>query len=254
MGEIRLSLIIGISLLLAGINGAANAAGTTPPFIRADNSITLANEPAAGLFLVAHRTLDDPHFRQSVIYLLQHGPLGSLGLIVNRPSGLKLSDAVSGIKDADTTPRRMFFGGPVEISTVWMLIRDEQESRLVQHIADDVYLSGDRTVLDRLLNEKKPDDSLHFYLGHAGWLPGQLTLEIKQGDWYVIHTDPAVIFSADPGSIWTRLIEKLDPSGIYAGDGKTEDPRAGASSRMPPLIDLTSQFGSTGEGNTDLSG
>jgi len=243
MGEIRPSLIIGTILLLAGIHCGANAAGATLPFSHADNSLTLAKEPAAGLFLVARRGLDDPHFRRCVIYLLQHGSPGSLGLIVNRPSGLKLTDTISNIKDANAPPRRMFFGGPVEISTVWMLIRDTQESRLVRHIADDVYFSGDRTILDRLLNEKKPDNALHFYLGHAGWLPGQLALEIKQEDWYVIHTDPAVIFSADPGSIWKRLIEKLDPSGIYAGDDKTMDTPTAAFSRIPQVIDLKSQPG-----------
>lgn len=243
MSEIRPSLIIGAIMMLAGIHCGANAAGVTLPFSRTDNSLTLAKEPAAGLFLVARRGLDDPHFRRCVIYLLQHGSQGSLGLIVNRPSGLNLDDAISNIKDANTPPRRMFFGGPVEISTVWMLIRDTQESRLVRHIADDVYFSGDRTILDRLLNEKKPDDALHFYLGHAGWLPGQLALEIKQEDWYVIHTDPAVIFSTDPGSIWKRLIEKLDPSGIYAGGDNTMDTPAAAYSRIPPVIDLTSQPG-----------
>jgi putative transcriptional regulator len=217
MGKIRLSLIIGITLLFAGIPGGTHSAPASVPFIRADASLTRANEPATGLFLVARRTLTDPHFRHSVIYLLQHGAPGTLGLVVNRPSGLTLSDAVSGIQDMDTPPRRVFFGGPVELTTVWMLIRDEEESRLVQHIADDIYLSGDRTVLDRLLAERKPDDALHFYMGHAGWLPGQLQLEIAQEDWYVIHADPALIFSADPQSIWNRLIEKLDPSGIYAG-------------------------------------
>jgi putative transcriptional regulator len=217
MGETRLALIIAVILLLTGIPSGMIAAARALPFIHASNSIVQAKEPAAGLFLVARRTLDDPHFRQSVIYLLKHGSLGSLGVIVNRPTELDLSDAVSGIKDGNATPRRVFFGGPVEISTVWMLIRDEQESRLVQHIADDIYLSGDRTVLDRLLSEKKPENALHFYMGHAGWLPGQLALEIKQENWYVIQTDPAVIFTADPGSIWKRLIEKLDPSGIYAG-------------------------------------
>ncbi len=72
-------------------------------------------------------------------------------------------------------------------------------------------------VLDRLLAEKKPDNALHFYLGHAGWTPGQLTLEIEREEWYIVDADPAVIFSADPESIWKRLIEKIDPSGIIAG-------------------------------------
>jgi putative transcriptional regulator len=220
MGVVRTSLIIGSILLLNAIAAGIDASSTAPSFIRTETPVTPVAEPAAGLFLVARRELDDPHFAQSVIYLLRHGPQGTAGLIINRPSGLNLSDAVSDIEDMDLEPRPVFFGGPVEFNTVSMLIRNEQESRLVEHIADDVYLSGDRRVLDRLLTEKKPDNALHFYLGHAGWLPDQLALEIKQGNWYVIAADPAVIFSAKPESIWKRLIEKLDPSGLYASSGR----------------------------------
>ena len=142
-------------------------------------------------------------------------------MIINRPSGLNLSDALSDIDGIDLKSRPLFFGGPVEFNTVSMLIRNEQESRLVEHIAEDVYLSGDRSVLDRLLSEKKPDNALHIYLGHASWLPDQLAREIRHEDWYVIDTDPAVIFSASPESLWKRLIEKLDPSGLYAGNDWT---------------------------------
>jgi putative transcriptional regulator len=225
MRVVRPSLIIGGILLLTGNIGSIAAAGTASSFLRtASLTVTPAEEPAAGRFLVARRDLDDPHFRRSVIYLLRHGPQGSAGLIINRPSGLNLSDAVSGINDGDATSRPIFFGGPVEFNTVSMLIRNEQESRLIEHIADDVYLSGDRSVLERLLSEKKPDTALHFYLGHAGWLPGQLGREIQQEDWYVIATDPAVIFSARPEAIWKRLIEKLDPSGLYAANKGNPDP------------------------------
>jgi putative transcriptional regulator len=218
MGSVRSSLIIGSILLLTVMAGGIDASNTAPSFIRTETSVTPVTVPAAGLFLVARRELDDPHFAQSVIYLLRHGPLGTAGLIINRPSGLNLSDAVSDIEATDFESRPVFFGGPVEFNTVTMLIRNAQESRLVEHIADDIYLSGDRGVLDRLLTEKKPDDALHFYLGHAGWQPGQLAREIKHEHWYIIDADPAVIFSAKPESIWKRLIEKLDPSGLYAGN------------------------------------
>ena len=222
MGVIRSSLISGSILLLTALACGTDASSTAPVFFAANNHpITPVTEPAAGRFLVAQRTLDDPHFRQTVIYLLRHGPSGTVGLIINRPSGLNLSEALSGIDGMDLMHRPVFFGGPVEFNTVSMLIRNEKENRLVEHIADDVYLSGDRSVLERLLTEKKPDNALHFYLGHAGWLPDQLAQEIRHEDWYVIDTDSALIFSANPESIWKRLIEKLDPSGLYASNNWT---------------------------------
>ena len=47
-------------------------------------------EPARGRFLVAQRGLPGP-FAQSVVLLLEHGPGGSLGLVVNRPTALPLA-------------------------------------------------------------------------------------------------------------------------------------------------------------------
>jgi putative transcriptional regulator len=217
MGVFRSSLIIGSILLLGAITSGNHVSGDSASFDRAgDHRLTLAADPAPGRFLVARRGLTDPHFRQTVIYLIRHGASGTVGLIINRPSGLNLSDAVSDIGDTDIRARPIFFGGPVEFTTVSMLMRNEKEGRLVEHIADDIYLSGDRSVLERMITEKKPDDALHFYLGHASWLPGQLAQEIKHEDWYVIDADPALIFSTAPETLWKRLIEKLDPSGHYA--------------------------------------
>ncbi|MGA9289075.1 MAG: YqgE/AlgH family protein [Anaerobacillus sp.] len=236
MYRIRSSLIIGSTLLLTALAGGDDALISASSFISTNNHpVTPATEPAAGRFLVARRTLDDPHFRQTVIYLLRHGPSGTVGLIINRPSGLNLSDALSDIDGVDLKSRPLFFGGPVEFTTVSMLIRNEQENRLVEHIAGDVYLSGDRSVMDRLLSEKKPDNALHFYLGHADWLPDQLAREIRHDNWYVIDADPAVIFSTTPESIWKRLIEKLDPSGLYAGNDWIQAPRLEHSDSMAYL-------------------
>ena len=236
MYRVRSSLIIGSILLLTALAGGDDASSTVPSFISTHNHpVTPATEPAAGRFLVARRALDDPHFRQTVIYLLRHGPSGTVGLIINRPSGLDLSDALSGNDGKDLMSRPLFFGGPVEFNTVSMLIRNEQESRLVEHIAEDVYLSGDRSVLERLLNEKKPDNALHFYLGHASWLPDQLAREIRNDNWYVIDTNPAVIFSTSPESVWKRLIEKLDPSGLYAGNDWLQTSRWQHSNSMHSL-------------------
>jgi len=250
MGVVRSSLIIGSILLLCAFAGGNDATSdsASSAFTRAGTRpVAAAPEPAAGRFLVARRDLDDPHFSQSVIYLLRHGPSGTVGLIINRPSGLNLTDAISGLDDTDGRSRPVYFGGPVEFTTVSMLIRDGQESRLVEHIADDIFLSGDRSVMERLITEKKPDDALHFYLGHAGWQPGQLAQEIKREDWYVIDTDPALIFSAAPETIWKRLIEKLDPSGRYAGDGR---PAAAAgpvsASTAPPARRLHRDTRSSG--------
>ena len=178
-------------------------------------SLTRAPAPAPGLFLVASRDLADPHFSQTVIYLVTHNDAGSLGLVVNRPSEILLADAVSGVEDDAGDDHPIYYGGPVKHDMITMLIRSERENPLVRQVAGDVFFSHDRRVLDRLLAEQKPVNALRFYMGHAGWIAGQLQQEIERGEWYVVETSPAAIFSTRPASLWNRLIEKLDPGGLY---------------------------------------
>ena len=46
---------------------------------------------APGL-LIAVPQLLDPNFQRSVVFLLEHGSDGALGVVINRPSNLKLGE------------------------------------------------------------------------------------------------------------------------------------------------------------------
>jgi putative transcriptional regulator len=215
MQRIRWLIIMVFVLLPAGIASAGDAGSGQGKMQQAAVPLVRLPAPAPGLFLVASRNLGDPHFSRTVIYLVAHGDDGSLGLVVNRPSNIRLADAVSDVEHEAGDAHAIYYGGPVKYSILTMLMRSVKDNPLVQLVADDVYFSHDRRVLDRLLAERKPADALRFYMGHAGWVAGQLQQEIEHGDWYVADADPAAIFSSRPESLWTRLIEKLDPGGLY---------------------------------------
>jgi len=166
------------------------------------------------MFLVAKRALDDSHFGQSVVYLVEHGEDGTLGLIVNRPSDVSLSEAVPDIEDKQATAHALNYGGPVGLPMILMLVRSESATEGMAHVVDDVYISSDRRVLDEVLTAKKPDSELRFYIGHSGWATGQLDFELVRGDWYVVGADTNAIFSGETDSLWNRLIERLEPTGI----------------------------------------
>jgi len=215
MHRVRLLFIIGISLVPGGIAGIGEAWAAREGLSYTAAPVVRQQAAAPGLFLVSSRTLTDPHFSRTVIYLVAHNDEGSLGLVVNRPSEIRLADAVSGVETEAGDDHAIYYGGPVRHSMITMLIRSEKENPLVRQVDGDVFFSHDRRVLDRLLDEQKPADALRFYMGHAGWVAGQLQQEIERGDWIVVSADPVTIFSTRPASLWTRLIEKLDPGGLY---------------------------------------
>ena len=201
---------LGVSLAGESVVGGS----FVPTFIAPALPDTITGKPGPGMFLVAKRALDDSHFGQSVVYLVEHGEDGTLGLIVNRSSDVSLSEAVPDIDDKQATAHALYYGGPVGQPMILMLVRSESATEGMSHVVDDVYISSDRRVLDEVLAAKKSDSELRFYIGHSGWAAGQLDFELVRGDWYVVAADTDAIFSGETDLLWNRLIEQLEPTGI----------------------------------------
>jgi len=216
MWRIRMLMAISVTLVVA-LAGESPAIGShVPASITPGFADAVTGKPGPGMFLVARRALVDPRFGQSVVYLVQHDEDGTLGLIVNRSSGISLSEAVPDIEDRQATAHALYYGGPVGLPMILMLMRNESALEGMAHVVDDVYISSDRRVLDEVLAAQKPDSELRFYFGHSGWAAGQLDFEILRGDWYVVGADTDAIFSDEADSLWNSLIERLEPTGIQA--------------------------------------
>jgi putative transcriptional regulator len=235
-------------LLPVAVASAGDAGFARAGMLLATTPVKPLAAPAPGLFLVSSRNLTDPHFSRTVVYLVAHNDAGSLGLVVNRPSNIRLTDAVSDVEGEAGDAHAIYYGGPVQHGMLTMLMRSEKETPLVQLVADDIFFSYDRRVLDRLLAERKPADALRFYMGHAGWVAGQLQREIERGDWYVVDVEPAAIFSSRPTSIWIRMIEKLDPGGLYVKRGRSPASRACSSASIHPDVHLADFLVDDGKG------
>ena len=67
-----------------------------------------------GKLLVAGPPLEDPNFRRTVVFMIEHTEDGALGVVLNRPSPIDLVDALPQWEDLAATPPTVFIGGPVE--------------------------------------------------------------------------------------------------------------------------------------------
>lgn len=191
-----------------------------------DRDITAVpvDKPETGVFLVASRQMPDPRFQHSVILLLNHGKDGTLGLIINRPTGISLSEAVPELKHFDRKRHFLFFGGPVAINTLLFLIRSEKPPAHAISVLDNIYASGDSKTLEQVLRKAKSTNQLRLYFGHAGWAPGQLNAELARGSWHLFQAKPATIFHDQPDILWEKFIEKSKAQQIIV---KTETPSSG---------------------------
>lgn len=170
-----------------------------------------------GIFLVANPGLRDPNFRQSVVLLCEHGPEGALGVVVNRPTAMHLSEALPQVPVLEGQRHVLFSGGPVQPNHVLILYHLSQGPADTHHVFDGVYLGGDMAALERVLTTPSGTEAFRAYMGYSGWGPGQLESEMKTGSWITLPADPAVVFEKEPSRIWPDILRSLGgPYELYA--------------------------------------
>ncbi len=165
-------------------------------------------KPHKGRLLVATRNLKDPIFARSVILLLDYNTHGALGLIVNKPTRLKLFRAFPEIKGLKTVKEPVYLGGPVEGNLIFILLRAQKQPKDTRLVSEHIYYSTDKSILKRLIEAKGSERDFRVFAGYAGWAKGQLDREIMRGSWYVLTADPDIIFNTEPSKVWETLIRK----------------------------------------------
>ncbi len=170
-----------------------------------------------GIFLIAAPALRDPNFRQTVVLLCEHGPEGALGVVVNRPTAMSISEALPQVPVLEGQRHVLFAGGPVQTNQVMLLYRLSQVPDNSHPVFDGVCLGGDLDVMERILTDTPGREAFRAYLGYSGWGPGQLEAEMKTGSWITMPADPIVVFEKEPTKIWSDVVLSLgDDYRLYA--------------------------------------
>jgi putative transcriptional regulator len=164
----------------------------------------------AGLFLYAAPGLSDPNFARTVIVLLEHGPQGSLGLVVNRPTDRTLREVLDETlgKAGDDVP--VYWGGPVQPQAVMALVRAARPGPHARSVLPEVQLTQDLDDVKAALAARDGPLRVRVFSGYAGWGPGQLATEAGRGAWVLEPADAASVFSPEPSRLWERVREILD--------------------------------------------
>jgi len=161
-------------------------------------------KPLTAILLVAREELPDPNFKDSIVLVLNNlGPVPA-GVILNRPTRIGVSLLFPDLERLAQLHEKLYFGGPVELGSVWFVFRSDKPAEHSVRVLEGVYVSGDQGLLRKLLGRDKPMDGLRIFVGHSAWGPGQLEAEIARGDWTINPAEKDAIFSRKSEHPWPQ--------------------------------------------------
>ncbi|WP_434600399.1 YqgE/AlgH family protein [Streptomyces sp. A5-4] len=173
-----------------------------------------------GRLLVATPALADPNFDRAVVLLIDHDDEGSLGVVLNRPTPVRVGDILLPWAALAGSPGVVFQGGPVSLDSALGVAvvpgdegaapgsrphpggRDPVGWRRVHGAIGLVDLEAPPELLAAALG------SLRIFAGYSGWGPGQLEEELSDGAWYVVESEPGDVSSPEPASLWRAVLRR----------------------------------------------
>lgn len=165
-------------------------------------AIEADSRPASGKLLVATGEVQGELFANTVVLLLHYDETGAFGLVVNRPTDVQPVEVLGDDEAIADYRGTLFWGGPVHMDSLRALQRTDSPHDEAEKIIESVYLVSYEDALAELPMDP---DRLRFFIGYAGWAPGQLDKELAHGSWRVVPASGEFVFAEEPRTLWNRL-------------------------------------------------
>lgn len=156
-------------------------------------------------------THSQQYFSQSVILVVAHGPEGTMGLILNKPTTHCISDFKTNL-GSEFGPCRLYLGGDVDESAL-NIVHDISSIPNAIEIIPGVYLGGFEGVHKAVINGVVDPKRLKIFTRYAGWGPGQLESEIRHQVWFPAAASRDVIMQSSNASkeesMWSSTLKLM---------------------------------------------
>ena len=158
----------------------------------------------AGRLIVATPSLLDPNFFRSVVLMIEHDTEGALGVVLNNPLDVPVSDYLDEWDALVVEPAVVFSGGPVQQEVALAIGRGKtQTGERSDHIGHHIHL------VDLDLDPSTAGfEAIRVFSGYAAWGPDQLEGEIAEGAWWVLDGTEDDPFVTDVTSLWSIVLRR----------------------------------------------
>lgn len=171
--------------------------------VRTD-ALDQADIDTGAVILVANPEFKDPLWRSTVLIATPLPNGGHVGVIINRPTELKLGELFPEHGASQKVVDPVYFGGPFHANLLVAVVRSEEsaESGSIALTPNLVLAIGVETI-DRII-EQKPA-SARYYIGVVLWRPGELKMELAKQLWSVQGASTETVFHKDVEHLWDEL-------------------------------------------------
>jgi putative transcriptional regulator len=148
---------------------------------KAEPGCLLVASPDTFRFAGQRQVLD-----QAVVLLVRHGPTGSSGFIINRPTAFTVGDVTKKLENFDANP--LFLGG--DIGEGVYMIHGFPGMTNATEVSDGIFYGGSEEAMDIVKgsNDGTAASDFRFFFKYTAWAPGQLDAEIQGGCWCPIRS------------------------------------------------------------------
>jgi putative transcriptional regulator len=164
-------------------------------------------------FLLAMPCMSEGIFSQSITYICEHGESGAMGIVINRPLDLSVSEIFEHLQintERDFSDIPVMAGGPVQMDHGFVLHRYcDKTWEASLKVTPEITLTTSRDILRAIARDNGPQEHL-IALGYAGWTAGQLEQELAENSWLTLPGSSNIIFS-------TPADERLEAAGALLG-------------------------------------
>jgi len=156
-------------------------------------------------FLIAMPTLGDPNFFHTVTYICLHNEEGAMGIVINRPMDIELSELFEHMEIKSENPYAnrlpVFEGGPMQPQRGFVIHQPAGEWNAMITVNNELCITTSRDIIEAIASGRGPQKAL-IALGYAGWGAGQLDQEMADNAWLTTPADHQILFQTPPEQRW----------------------------------------------------
>ncbi len=165
----------------------------------------MASKSLKGQLLLDNGRLEGSFFHRTVLLICEHNDEGAFGLVLNRPTGKNVGEAITANLSESLKTQDLFLGGPVQPQALSFLHADAfvPDANVMPNLSLDHSLDNLLELGETFSATKK----IKVFAGYAGWSPGQLDDEMKRDTWLTHPASIELVFRERSDDLWSLILK-----------------------------------------------